>query len=78
MPHISLRVTEQEKELMENYAKMCNIKLSEVIKSIFFEKLENEFDMKIIQEYEEEKKNGNIKYYTLDDVLMELNTDDDL
>ena len=52
MPHISIRVSEQEKYQMETYAKLQGLNLSDAIKSVFFEKLEDEFDLKLIQEYE--------------------------
>ncbi|MCL1849274.1 MAG: DUF6290 family protein, partial [Clostridiales bacterium] len=63
MPHVSLRVTEQEKNWMESYAKVQGVKLSDAIKDAFFDKLENEYDLKAIREYEEEKAKGNVKYY---------------
>ena len=68
MPHVSLRVTEQEKIWMESYAKLHGLSLSEAIKEAFFEKLEDEYDVKAIKEYEEEKVKGYIKYHTHDEV----------
>lgn len=64
MAHVSLRVSEQEKFLMESYAKIHGINLSDAIKSVFFEKLEDEYDLKTIQEYETEKADGNMQYYS--------------
>lgn len=52
MAHVSLRVTDQEKSWMESYAKLHGVKLSEAIKEAFFEKLEDEFDLKVIAEWE--------------------------
>ena len=54
MPHISIRVSEQEKSQMENYAKLHGANLSDVVKTIFFSKLEDDFDLKLIHEYETE------------------------
>jgi len=68
MPHVSLRVTEQEKNWMESYAKVQGVNLSEAIKEAFFEKLENEYDLKAIREYEKEKAKGNMKYYSHEEV----------
>jgi hypothetical protein len=68
MPHVSLRVTEQEKEWMESYAKVQGINLSDAIKNTFFEKLEDEYDLKTIRAYEEEKATGNSSYYSHDEV----------
>ena len=64
MPHVSLRVTEEEKSLMESYSKLHGINLSDAIKETFFEKLEDEYDLKAIREHEEEKINGHVKYHS--------------
>lgn len=74
MPHISLRVSEQEKELMESYANLHGVNLSEALKAAFFEKLEDEYDIKTIEEYE---NNPFIKTYTLEEVKKELGLDND-
>lgn len=72
MAHVSLRVSEQEKSWMEGYAKMQGVNLSEAIKKAFFEKLEDEYDLQIIEQYEQEKKLGTVKYYSLAEVPQEL------
>ena len=78
MPHVSLRVTEEEKNLMENYAKLQGSNLSDVLKEAFFEKLEDEYDLKIIKEHEAKKAKGNVKYYTLDEVIKDLDLNDEI
>ena len=75
MPHVSLRVTEQEKFWMESYAKVQGVNLSEAIKQAFFEKLEDEYDLKAIGEYEEEKAKGNMKYYSIEETKKRLGFD---
>ena len=72
MPHVSLRVSEQEKNWMESYAKVQGVNLSDAIKEAFFEKLEDEYDLKSIREYEIEKAKGNMKYYSHDEVKKML------
>lgn len=72
MPHVSLRVSEQEKKWMESYAKLHGVNLSDAIKTAFFEKLEEEYDLNIIREHETEKEKGNVEYYSLDEVKKEL------
>jgi len=52
--HVSLRVTDQEKLWMESYAKLNGVNLSEAVKDAFFEKLENEFDLKVVAKYEDD------------------------
>ena len=77
MAHVSLRVSESEKEWMENYAKSQGTSISDAIKNAFFEKLEDEYDLKIVEEFEKEKKSGQVKYYSVSDVKKELGLDDD-
>jgi hypothetical protein len=75
MPHVSLRVSEEEKHWMDSYAKLHNLNLSDAIKAAFFEKLENDYDLKTIQEYEKEKPQ---KFYTLAEAAKELGLKDEL
>jgi len=72
MTHVSLRVTPEERSVMENYAKVLDLSISEAIKSVFFQKLEDEFDLQRIQEHREKKAKGEVKMYTHDEILKEL------
>jgi len=74
MAHVSLSVTDQEKVWMESYAKLHGINLSEAIKEAFFEKLENEFDLKAIAEYEADPDKT---FYSHKEVAKELGLEDD-
>ena len=75
MPHISLRVTEEEKNMMDGYAKVHNISLSEAIKEAFFQMLEDEYDLRTIREHEVEKAKGNVRYYSHEEIVRELGLD---
>ena len=46
----SMRLTEQEKELAESYAKMHSLSLGEAFKRALFEKIEEEYDLKVYNE----------------------------
>ncbi len=74
MAHVSLRVTDQEKNLMESYAKLHGINISDAVKEAFFEKLEDEYDLKTAEEYEKSK--DGMKYYSMSEVKKELGIDD--
>ena len=52
MPTITIQVTDEEKEIIEDYAKSHDISVSEVLVETFFEKLEDAYDLKAIEEYE--------------------------
>lgn len=78
MAHVSLRVSDEEKKWMESYAKLHGVNLSDAVKSAFFEKLEDEYDLKTIKEYEADKKKGAIEFYSLDEVKKELGLNGDV
>lgn len=69
---VSIRMTEEEKELANAYAKLNGTSLSEAIKRAYFEKIEDEYDLAIadeaIKEYEK-----NPKTYSLDEIKKEFN-----
>lgn len=72
MAHISIRVTDKEKETMENYANFYGVTLSDAIKAAFFEKLEDEYDLRTIAEFERAEKNNEVEYKTFDEVINDL------
>ena len=46
----SIRLTEEERTLAESYAKLHSYSLSEAFKRALFEKIEDEYDIKVGQE----------------------------
>ncbi len=55
----TIRLTENERELADSYAKLHSISIGEAFKSALFEKIEDEFDVKVADEaYEEYVKSG--------------------
>lgn len=68
---ISVRLSEEDTELIKAYATLNNISVSELIRNAVLEKIEDEYDLesykKAIKEY-----NNNPKTYTLDEVKEEL------
>ena len=74
MAHVSLRVSDQEKTWMESYAKLHGVSLSDEIKQAFFEKLEDDYDLNAIREYELEKP---VKFHSMSEVISELGLNDD-
>ena len=67
----SLRLTEDERNLAESYAKLHSFSLSEAFKRALFEKIEDEYDLecyyKAMDDYEK-----NPKTYTSDEVKQML------
>lgn len=72
MSLISVRVTKEEKEILKQAKKIYNCGISTLLKKIVFEKLEDDFDLKMIEEYEEDKKKADFKYLDIEDVWKEL------
>ena len=78
MAHISLRVTDKEKKTMENYANFHGITLSDDIKDVFFQKLEDEYDLKTIAEFENAEKHNEVGYKTFDQVIDDLGLENEI
>ncbi|AEC01424.1 type II toxin-antitoxin system RelB family antitoxin [Parasphaerochaeta coccoides] len=68
MPHVSFRVSEQEKIWLDSYAKVKGQSLSNAVRNAIFDRLEDEYDLKTLQEFETARKNGTAKLYSLDEV----------
>ena len=68
---VSIRMTNEEKNLASAYAKLNGVSLSEAIKRAYFEKIEDEYDIELadsaLREYEK-----NPKTYSLKEVMEEL------
>lgn len=78
MSMITLRVSEEEKEVLQRYADFTGVSLSEFIKTRVIESIEDEYDLKMIEEYEKKKLNNEIEFYSLDEVKKLLGIDDEL
>lgn len=61
---ISLRVNEQELSILKQAASVYGGGISSMIKKLAFEKLEDDYDLKVISEYEKEKEEGTLETYT--------------
>ena len=75
MPHISLRVSPEEKSWMESYANIQGLSISDALKELFIEKMEDEYDLKIIKEHEEAVAKGEVEYFTHQQVKEMLGLD---
>lgn len=68
---ISIRMSNEERQLADAYAKLNGMSLSEAIKRAYFEKIEDEYDIALadaaLREYEKNRKT-----YTLEELMKEL------
>lgn len=72
MSTISLRLSEREHAILKNYAKLHNCNLSELIRTIVFERIEEEHDLKLFEEYEAEKSAGTVVTRPIEELWAEL------
>lgn len=56
MATISLRIPDEDLQVLKAYAKFHNKTLSEIIRNTMIEKIEDEYDLKVIEEYERKRK----------------------
>ncbi len=68
---ISLRLNEQDTDLIKSYAALQNVSVSELIRRIVLERIEDEYDLKEYEKALAEYK-ANPVTYSLDDVEKEL------
>lgn len=68
---ISLRLNEQDTELIKNYAALHNISVSELFRQAVMEKIEDEYDLAAYEKAMDEYKKDAVAY-TLDEVEAEL------
>lgn len=72
MKDITVTLTSEEYQAFAKYAKDKGITLEALFKKTLEAKLEDELDMKLIGEYEEDIKNGNIETYSHEEVRKML------
>lgn len=68
MSTMSLRLDDQDSELIKRFASLKNISVSELIRSSVLEKIEEELDIDLFEKAYKEMK----KTYSLDEVKAEL------
>lgn len=69
---ISVRVNDDELEMLDQAAVMYNCGVSSLIKKLALEKLEDEYDLSVIQSYEEAKSKGKLKLRPAEELWEEL------
>ena len=75
MSTITLRVTDEDKKIIKQFAKFDGKSVSEYVRELIYEKIEDYEDRKSIINYERELKKGNVEIYTHEEVWRELDID---
>lgn len=69
---VTIRLNDEEREVLNNTAKLYDCSISAAIKRLAFEKIEDEIDLQAIKEYEKAKKEGTLKTRPIDELWKEL------
>ena len=68
----SIRLTVQEKKIVESYARMHSISLGEAFKQALFEKIEDEYDIAVCEEALKEYEESGRKSKPIEELWQEL------
>ena len=71
MSVISIRFNDEEEEIVKNYVKSKGTNLSQYIKNIIFEKIEEEYDLKLVQEYLKAKSEETLNLILFEEAIKE-------
>ena len=71
MSVVSIRFNDDEEEILKNYVKNKGINLSQYIKNTIFEKIEEEYDLKSVQEYLKAKSEGTLNLIPFEEAIKE-------
>lgn len=71
MSVVSIRFNDEEEEIVKNYVKSKGTNLSQYIKNIIFEKIEEEYDLKLIQEYLKAKSEETLNLIPFEEAVKE-------
>ena len=71
MSVVSIRFNDEEEEIVKNYVKSKGTNLSQYIKNIIFEKIEEEYDLKLVQESLKAKSEGTLNLIPFDEAVKE-------
>ena len=71
MSVVSIRFNDDEEKILKNYIKSKGINLSQYIKNTIFEKIEEEYDLKSVQEYLKAKSEGTLNLIPFEEAIKE-------
>ncbi|MDC7955370.1 DUF6290 family protein [Fusobacterium simiae] len=72
MPNITIRLTDEERDILNNVAHLYGGKLSTAVKSILFEKIEEGYNLKLIKDFEKREKENKVELVSLSDFRKKL------
>ncbi|MBS9783328.1 MAG: hypothetical protein KGV46_02115 [Pasteurella sp.] len=73
MPSITIRINEQEKSFLEQFAKFNNQNISELIRQKLFDSIEDEYDITIAEQAYDEYIKAGKQSRPINELFSELN-----
>ena len=68
---VTIRLNEKEKQIFEEYSKVYKGGISTMIKQLALEKLQDEYDLAVVAEFERGMKDGSVTIRPYEDLLKE-------
>lgn len=69
---ISVRLKAEEEALIRSFAKMHGISISELIRKSVMARIEEEYDLKVLEDYEANRRAGKITTRPIEELWREL------
>ena len=71
MSVVSIRFNDEEEQIVKKYVKSKGTNLSQYIKNTIFEKIEEEYDLKLVQEYLKAKSEETLNLIPFEEAIKE-------
>lgn len=69
---LSLRLEKEDERLIREYARFYGMTVSEFLRKAAIERIEDEYDLNALRDYERRKNNGKLELYDHDEVWSKL------
>ena len=69
---LSLRLEKEDERLIREYARFYGMTVSEFLRKTAIERIEDEYDLNALKDYERRKNNGELELYDHDEVWSKL------
>ncbi|MEZ7765301.1 MULTISPECIES: type II toxin-antitoxin system RelB family antitoxin [Gemella] len=72
MTTLTVRLNQEEEKIFNSVANLYGGKLSTAIKQLALEKIEDEYDMQLIKDFEEREERNEVNLISFDELKKEL------
>ena len=69
---LSLRLEKEDERLIREYARFYGMTVSEFLRKAAIERIEDEYDLNALKDYERRKNDGELELYDHDEVWSKL------